>query len=204
MADIPIPSHSAAPRATVAVALTYWHRPSIAHQHENDCGQDPPRQARNLPDNEYSTETPEVRTNVEIDWARFIGFEELTDFLHAVALHVTNRGQNDEQLAAGQSINYALTRTLWDNYRISRNDNTDDEDWGELNLTFDGRANFYIDRRDAPARKRPASGNAAGALRAERSDTAAPPASKNYSTNTVIVAGILVLFVLLGIVFGTP
>jgi hypothetical protein len=47
---------------------------------------------------------------------------------------------------------YALTRTLWDNYRVSQYDDADDEQWGELNASFHGWAFFYFDRRDAPAR----------------------------------------------------
>ena len=100
------------------------------------------------PSTEYTPEAPEVYTSVEIDWARFHGFTELVEFLDAIAVHVTS-----DQAAARQSIVYALTRTLWDNYRVSQYDKPHDEDWGEVNVSFGGMAKFYISRKDAPARK---------------------------------------------------
>jgi hypothetical protein len=102
--------------------------------------------------NMYTTENPEVYTNTEIDSARFFGFEELTEFLGDIALHVTS-GNSDERRDTQLSIQSALTRTLWDNYRISQYDNPDFEQWGELIVSFHGMAPFYIDRRDAPARR---------------------------------------------------
>jgi hypothetical protein len=106
------------------------------------------------PGHEYSTAHPRVYTSLEIDWARFLSFDELTDFLDAIMHHVTNNdGTNDDYINARQSVLYGLTRTLWDNYRVSRYDNADDEQWGELTVSFDGVAFFYIDRRDAPARR---------------------------------------------------
>jgi hypothetical protein len=104
--------------------------------------------------NNYSTETPEVYTSIEIDWGRFFGYAELTDFLWAIATHVTSqREKKDERVAAWQSINSALTKTLWAHYRISQYDKPDDTDldWGELEVSFQGTADFYIDRMTAPA-----------------------------------------------------
>jgi hypothetical protein len=101
---------------------------------------------------EYTTENPEVYTSIEIDWARFLGFEELTEFLGDIALHVT-RSESDVRRNAQQNIQSALARTLWDNYRISPLDDPDFEQWGELTVSFHGTALFYIDRRDAPARR---------------------------------------------------
>jgi hypothetical protein len=123
----------------------------------------------------YSTESPEVYTSVEIDWARFIGFAELTEFLGAVLIHVTSQNpKNDERIDAWQSINRALTETLWSNYRISQYDTADDQDWGELNVSFHGTADFYIGRRDAPARPRTATAAAVPSNeRSEKSGTSA-------------------------------
>jgi len=109
---------------------------------------------------EYSAESPQVFTDIEIDWARFVGYEELTGFLGTIALHVASEA--DEGTAAGRTIDCALTKTLWENYRISQYDNTDDEDWGELSLRFQGTASFYMRRKEARARK-PAAANAAAA-----------------------------------------
>jgi hypothetical protein len=77
--------------------------------------------------------------SIEIDWARFLGFEELTEFLGDIALHVT-RSDSDVRRNAQQNIQSALTRTLWDNYRISRLDDPDFEQWGELTVSFHGTA----------------------------------------------------------------
>jgi hypothetical protein len=102
--------------------------------------------------NKYTTENPEVYTSIEIDWARFLGFEELTEFLDVIASHVTS-SNSDEHRNAQQSIQSAMTRTLWDNYRVSPHDDPDFEQWGELTVSFHGTALFYSDRRDAPARR---------------------------------------------------
>jgi len=101
--------------------------------------------------NGYTTESPEVYTSIEIDWARFLGFEELTRLLGDVALHVTSK-DSDEHRNAQQSIQSALTRPLWDNYRILPYDDPDFEEWGELAVRFHGAASFFIDRRDAGGR----------------------------------------------------
>lgn len=100
----------------------------------------------------YTPESPRVYTNIEIDWARFLGFEELTQFLGDIALHVAD-GNSDERRNAQQAIQSSLTRPLWDNYRISPYDDPDFEEWGELTAIFHGTASFFIDRRDAPARR---------------------------------------------------
>ncbi|XIA65588.1 hypothetical protein ACFIOY_04675 [Bradyrhizobium sp. TZ2] len=69
----------------------------------------------------------------------------------------TGQGTNEDYINARQSIQSALTRTLWDNYRVSQlDDAVDDEQQGELNVSFNGLAFFYFERRDAPGR--PASG----------------------------------------------
>jgi len=117
----------------------------------------------------YSTQTPEVSTSVEIDWARFIGFYELRDFLWIIATYVTSPGpdpNSKERIVAGLTINSALTKTLWDHYRISQYDKPGDNDgdWGDLELSFQGTANSYIDSRDAPARVQRASKASRAAL----------------------------------------
>jgi hypothetical protein len=100
---------------------------------------------------EYAADNPEVYTSVEINWARFLGSDELTEFLGDIALHVASKP--DERRNAQQSIQSALTRTLWDNYRVSPYDEPDFDEWGELTVSFHGTALFYINRRDATARR---------------------------------------------------
>jgi len=47
----------------------------------------------------------------------------------------------------------ALTQTLWDEYRISQYDRAvgDAENWGELNVRFQGIAEFYMRRKYSQA-----------------------------------------------------
>ena len=104
---------------------------------------------------EYTTENPSVNTNIQIDWARLLGFYELTEFLDDIASHVVSAdSQSDEYRNVRQNMLHALTRTLWDNYRISQYSHLDFEQWGELNVSFHGLAFFYFGRRVVPTRPR--------------------------------------------------
>lgn len=103
------------------------------------------------PMHDYATPNPQVSTSIEIDWARFFGFDELVQFVGAVAMHVTR--SDADRLNNYPSIQTAMTKTLWENYRISQYQQNEADDWGELNVGFQGEARFYLDRRDAPARK---------------------------------------------------
>jgi hypothetical protein len=108
------------------------------------------------PGHEYSTALPNVFASVEVDWVRFFSFADITQFLDGIAVHVTTgQGSNEDYIKAGQSIQFALTRTLWDNYRVSQYDRDDGAQWGELTVSFSGLAFFYIDRRDARMRRAP-------------------------------------------------
>ena len=98
----------------------------------------------------YTTEVPLTHTTVEIEWARFFGFDELMEFLGAIALHVTSSDpKSAEKLAARQAIMAALMQTLWGEYRISQYDRAvgDVENWGELKVQLQGVAEFYMRRK---------------------------------------------------------
>jgi hypothetical protein len=111
------------------------------------------------PTHDFGSGSPDVYTSLEIEWARFFGFVELTEFLDVIAWHLTSGNpENADHINARRSIQTALTRTLWDNYRISEYDDQDDEQWGELTASFDGKALSYLQRRDAPARAGSSSG----------------------------------------------
>ena len=102
----------------------------------------------------YATETPQVYASVKIDWSRFLGYRTITEFLAAIASHVTNSNpKSDEYVSARQGIQAALMETLWGKYAISELDrvfaNEEDSDWGELNVSFNGAAEWYITRRNA-------------------------------------------------------
>jgi hypothetical protein len=106
------------------------------------------------PQYEYTTETPKVFTSVQIDWSRLLGYGTITAFLGTIADHVAvPNPKSDEHVDAQRSIQAALTETLWDKYRISEFErvfaNEEDIDWGELNVSFHGSAEWYIARRNA-------------------------------------------------------
>jgi hypothetical protein len=101
---------------------------------------------------EYTTQTPNVSTIVQIDWSRFLGYRTITEFLDVIASHVTNSNpKSDEYVSARQGVQTALMEMLWDKYGISEFDrvfaNQEDLDWGELNVGFHGAAERYIERR---------------------------------------------------------
>ena len=99
------------------------------------------------PSCDYTTKNPNVYTDVRIKWSRFLGSYELMEILGVITMHViSNNPKSVESLVARQSIHYALTETLWGNYRISQYDRHlgDVEDWGDLKLSFHGVAEFYI------------------------------------------------------------
>ncbi|MBU6457807.1 MAG: hypothetical protein KGK01_19115 [Bradyrhizobium sp.] len=61
----------------------------------------------------YTTAKPSVNTNIEIDWARFVGFDELTVFLDAIAWHVVSANSlSDEYRDASQNMLRALTNAV--------------------------------------------------------------------------------------------
>ncbi|MGY3558799.1 hypothetical protein ACVWXP_002068 [Bradyrhizobium sp. USDA 4463] len=98
----------------------------------------------------YTDALPEVRTNVEIDWARFLGFSALAGFLSTLAWYLTTGDpNNDDYKNAQMSINSALMMTLWENYRVSEFDEAVDrtDEWGEFSLGFGGTASCYMQRR---------------------------------------------------------
>jgi hypothetical protein len=96
---------------------------------------------------EYTTQTPKVYTSVHINRARYLGSPAITEFLDIVASHVASPNpKTDEYGAARQCIQAALTETLWTSYVIRQ---PDYEDWGELEVSFVGSAEWYIRRRSA-------------------------------------------------------
>lgn len=103
------------------------------------------------PSYKYAADTPEVHTSVEIDWSRFLAYRTLTDFLWTIADHIDHPGPTVDRTAARQSIQNALTETLWGKYQITQSDRFLDQDldWGDLNVIFHGSADWYIRRRDA-------------------------------------------------------
>jgi len=97
----------------------------------------------------YSTEEPQVYATIQIRWIRLLSITDVADVLDGFAVHVTEqKSKSDEYIAARQTIHYALTKALWDAHRISKYDDLDGTDWGELELNFHGSAEWYIVRRN--------------------------------------------------------
>ena len=101
---------------------------------------------------EYTTQTPRVYASLQIDWSRFLGYRTITGFLDIIASHVTDPNpKSDEYVSVRQGIQAELTEMLWSKYSISEFDrvfaNEEDMDWGELNVSFHGAAEWYFTRR---------------------------------------------------------
>ena len=83
-----------------------------------------------------------------------LGYGTITGFLDIIASHVTDPNpKSDEYRSTRQGIQAVLTGMLWDKYRISEFDrvfaNEEDADWGELNVSFHGAAEWYFTHRNA-------------------------------------------------------
>jgi len=100
------------------------------------------------PSFDYTTEAPQVRAELEIRWVRLLGSDAITDLLDNIAMHVTDPKPNSpEYAAARRTIHFALTKPLWDTYRISEfSKDFDNQDWGEIELQLNGSAEWYIER----------------------------------------------------------
>jgi hypothetical protein len=83
---------------------------------------------------DYTTEFPQVRTDVEINGPRLISYGALAKFLWTIADFVTDIDTRSEsRIASRRIIETALAETLW-NY----------EDMGTLVVRFGGRAERYV------------------------------------------------------------
>lgn len=126
----------------------------------------------------YSAENPKIHTNIEIDNPRLLGIDDIMSVVGAVELHVTD--SQTERIQADQSVHFALTKTLWDNYRISQFSKLDlGQDWGELLVNFEGTASFYIGRRQAWLQERAQKATATRPIDTWRPErTGSPPPAK--------------------------
>jgi hypothetical protein len=109
------------------------------------------------PDYGYTTETPRVHTDLQIKQTKFLGYRTLTGFLWALANHVTNCDPaSAERASVQQSIDAGLLEALWGDYGHAEvwasQRWPDEEHWGEVNVKFDGSAEWYI-RRKGPWRE---------------------------------------------------
>lgn len=74
---------------------------------------------------------------------RLLSWDTLMDFLSAVASHVSSGGD----VSNVARIQSAMGRALWDSLIVGHQDLG--SDWGELELTLEGRADFYFSGKDS-------------------------------------------------------
>jgi hypothetical protein len=100
----------------------------------------------------YSAESPQVITYVQLDFARVLSFDAVRTFLTHIALHTCDfRPGTKEYFEAQQAIDRAMTEVLWQISQVSRFGLDFGEDHGEINLRLDGTATWYVGRRDCEA-----------------------------------------------------
>jgi hypothetical protein len=97
----------------------------------------------------YGTEDRNVHSRIELDSIRLLAFDSILELLDAIAMHVSYSTPDTlERLQARLTIISALTEAVWESWRISEF-GVDSEDWGMLELGFDGSAHWYFTRREA-------------------------------------------------------
>jgi hypothetical protein len=98
---------------------------------------------------DYARENTTVLATIQLMWVRLLEYDSLMAFFEAILLHIADDAKSED--AARRSIHQALTQSLWDSLVI-RDDNLDGEiDWGNLEVTLQGRASWYFRRRDCEA-----------------------------------------------------
>jgi len=100
------------------------------------------------PEYKYSTEKPIVNTEIELEYVLLLHYNDITEFLTAVALHVCDEDSSQWSM----TIESAMTRALWQTQHISEFGG-DGEGHGDLRVQFKGLANWYFDRREPAADK---------------------------------------------------
>jgi hypothetical protein len=98
---------------------------------------------------QYSAESPQVITYIQLKHARVLSFDTIRTFLTDIADHTCDFSDTKERFQAEQAIDRAMTEVLWQISEISRFDFSDD--YGEINLRLDGTASYYVGRRDCEA-----------------------------------------------------
>ena len=106
-----------------------------------------------FPGHPYSAETPNVRTEIELNWVRLLTFNTIGGFLADIALHVCDMQDIKEDSKSRATIDYALTRVLWQTQQISEF-GMEGEDYGELELQLNGSAVWYFERKQALRKQR--------------------------------------------------
>jgi hypothetical protein len=104
------------------------------------------------PGYKYSTETPNVLTEIELGSVRLLSFDNIVHFLGAIAMHICDdtqtSGEYGKYTDANKAIVGATTKALWQTQQITEFE--EGQDWGELSLHLNGLVTpWYFDRREA-------------------------------------------------------
>jgi hypothetical protein len=91
----------------------------------------------------YNVSETNVNASIELQWVRLLGFDTLAEFLGGVATHI------DSSEESGKRIHAEITRSLWNSLDITPDDYDGLLDWGELEITLTGNAQFYFDRKNS-------------------------------------------------------
>lgn len=119
--------------------------PSYGRRYEVFCGPTKLGTLEIKPSYDYAT-TNNVRASIDLNWVRLLSWDTLVTFLSGVAWHIDSRDTREENWGR---IHSAITRSLWNSLNI--NDDDYDGDWGTLEVSLTGNADFYLGRRDCQA-----------------------------------------------------
>ena len=86
----------------------------------------------------YTVGNKNIRASIELMWVRLLSWDTLTNFLGAVATHINSAGDSNNAIR----IQSAMARSLWDSLKIENQDFG--LNWGELEMTLEGRGDFYF------------------------------------------------------------
>jgi hypothetical protein len=97
------------------------------------------------PDNLYSTETPGVTINIELNWVHLLPFETTRDFVTHVAMNTFEFQRGTlEFFEMSQKIDLALMDVLWKTQRISEF-GLDESGYGQITVELKGLASSYLE-----------------------------------------------------------
>ena len=100
------------------------------------------------PGYKYGAATPAVTAEIELDMVRLLTFDNISEFINVIAMHVCVKSPKGGEYDAGQAIFGALIKALWDSQTITEYKDLDEPGWGELEVHLQGSASeWYFSRR---------------------------------------------------------
>lgn len=126
--------------STTELMLGFHEDPSFGRRYEAFCG---PTKLGLIEISGIYTDEREVLATVELRWIRLLNWDTVVSFLDSLALHIDQRGSSENKAR----IQSAMNRSLWDSLMIT--DGDEGLDWGTLDVTLIGSADFYFARRNS-------------------------------------------------------